>query len=276
MARRFGGFASYGYKKDRADHGMPDIKDLQHKFKLGAISNSVDYREQVLAGPGIMDQGQIGSCTGHAADGACETRLVIAGTPVSHRSPMWVYDVARCIERARDNQGISNQDLPPLEDNGSMPSDAWAGISKWGIAAYADRPTSNDTANDEPKLGLVESASVLCLTGAYRIDLVNASRISAMRTALANGFPITIAIQVDSAFENWDGVNPLGAPDLNQILGGHCIYVTGYETLLNGGTVFSGPNSWGTGWGDSGFWAGSEDFVLSTDDIYVADVQAVT
>lgn len=272
MARQFGGFENYGYKKDRADHGMPDIQSLQHKFKLVTIPNAVDYREQVLAGPGIMDQGQVGSCVGHATDGSCETRLVIMGSPIPHRSPVWVYDVARCIERARDNAGVPNQSLPPLTDSGSEPSDAWAGISKWGIAAYEDRPTSNETANDEPKLGLVESASALVLVGAFRIDSTGAARIAAMKTALANGFPIAIAVQVDNAFENWDGVNPLGAPDPNNILGGHYIYVTSYTTTASG-IVFGGPNSWTESWGDSGFWLGNESFIAGAEDIYVADVR---
>jgi hypothetical protein len=276
MSRQFGGFANYGYKKDREDHGMPDITDLHHKFKLVTLPRSVDYRDQVLAGPGIMDQGQVGSCVGHATDGACETRLIIAGTPISHRSPVWVYDVARCIERARVNVGVPNQELPPLEDIGSMPSDAWTGIAKWGVAAYEDRPTSNRTANDEPKLGLVESASELILTGAFRIDSTGSSRIAAMKTALANGFPIAIAIQVDAAFEMWDGVNPIGAPDPRAILGGHYIYVTKYETLSNGKVVFGGPNSWNIDWGDGGFWLGDESFIAGAEDIYAADVKVAT
>ena len=276
MARQYGGFANYGYKKDRADHGMPDIKHLANKFKLVTIPKSVSYRDQVLAGPGIMDQGQVGSCVGHATDGSCETRLVIAGTPISHRSPVWVYDVARCLERARVNAGVPNESLPSLADNGSEPSDAWAGIERWGIAAYDDRPTSNETANDEPKLGLVESASALILTGAFRIDSTGAARIAAMKTALANGYPIAIAVQVDAAFENWDGKNPLGAPDPNQVLGGHYIYVTSYDTLSNGSTVFGGPNSWTNAWGDGGFWLGDENFISGADDIYAADVRVAS
>jgi intein/homing endonuclease len=216
------------------------------------------------------------NCVGHATDGSCETRLVIAGTPITHRSPVWVYDVARCIERARVNVGVPNESLPALADNGSEPSDAWAGIERWGIAAYADRPTSNETANDEPKLGLVESASALILTGAFRIDSTGAARVTAMKTALANGYPIAIAVQVDAAFENWDGVNPLGAPDPNSILGGHYIYVSGYETLSNGSTVFSGPNSWTSAWGQGGFWAGDESFIAGADDIYAADVRVAS
>jgi len=157
-----------------------------------------------------------------------------------------------------------------------MPSDDWTGIAKWGVAAYEDRPTSNSTANDEPKLGLVESASELILTGAFRIDSVGTSRIAAMKTALANGFPIAIAIQVDSAFENWDGKNPLGAPDPNNLLGGHYIYITSYDTLSNGSTIFGGPNSWTTRWGDQGFWLATEEFVAVADDIYVADVRVAT
>lgn len=274
MPRIFGGTHGYGYKQDRADHGMPGISILSGKFKVAAIPKSVSYRDQVLAGPGIMNQGQVGSCVGHATDGSIETRLVIVGTPLSHRSPVWIYDVARCIERARDNAGVPNSQLPALTDDGSQPADAWTGVTQWGLAAYADRPTSDDTANVEPSLGLVESASDVILTGAYRIDDVGAARILAMKTALANGYPVTMAIQVDEAFEEWDGKSPLGAPDPNSILGGHYIYVTGYDTQSNGTTIFNGPNSWTDQWGDGGFWIGSEQFIAGATDIYVADVKA--
>jgi hypothetical protein len=273
MPRTFGGPHSYGYNKDRHDHGMPGISILSGKFKVATIPRSISYRDQVLAGPGIMNQGQVGSCVGHATDGSIETRLVIAGTPISHRSPVWIYDVARCIERARENAGVPNSRLPSLTDSGSMPSDAWAGVEKWGLAAYEDRPTDDSTANNEPRLGLVESASDVILKGAYRIDDTGSARILAMKTALANGFPVALAVQVDMAFENWDGKNPLGAPNLEQLLGGHYIYATGYDTLSNGSTVFNGPNSWTDQWGDGGFWVGNEQLIAGATDIYVADVK---
>lgn len=273
MPRAFGGPHNYGYKKDRHDHGMPGISILAGKFKVAAIPRLVNYRDEVLAGPGMMNQGRVGSCVGHAADGAIETRLVIAGTPISHRSPVWIYDVARCIERARMCYRTPNSQLPDLEDQGSMPSDAWSGVEKWGLCAYEDRPTSDETANKEPKLGMVESASEVILTGAYRIDDVGSARILAIKTALANGFPVALAVQVDIAFEEFDGKTPLGAPDPRYLLGGHYIYCVGYETLSNGRTIFNGPNSWSRSWGDEGFWIGNEQFIAGATDIYAADVK---
>lgn len=273
MERRFGGSRGYGWRKDPENHGMPAFHVLAQKFSVSAIPNSVDYRAQVLAGPGIMDQGQVGSCVGHATDGSIETRLMIAGTPIAHRSPVWVYDAARCIERARNYPNTPLDNLPALEDVGSYPSDAWQGVTEWGMAPYAERPTSNSTANDEPKLGLVESASDLILTGAYRIDSTGSSRVRAVQTALANGFPVAIAVLVDYAFEEWDGVNPLGAPDPNRLLGGHYIYVTSYQVLSTGKVIFGGPNSWSYLWGDEGFWLGDENFLAGADDLYAADVR---
>lgn len=270
MPRLFGG---YGHKQDRPDHGMPGIGLLSRKFKVADLPKSVNYQDQVLAGPGIMNQGGVESCVGHATDGSIETRLVIMGTPIAHRSPVWIYDVARCIERARDNAGLPNSQLPELIDFGSQPSDAWAGVSQWGIAAYGDRPTRDDTINVEPSLGLVTSASEVILTGAYRIDDVGVDRILAIKTALANGYPVTLAIQVDKAFEEWDGTSPLGAPDFKNSLGSHYIYATGYNTQSDGTTIFNGPNSWADQWGNGGFWIGNEDFIAGATDIYVADVR---
>jgi hypothetical protein len=53
---------NFGYRKDRDDHGMPDLQDIAHKFKLVTVPKAINYRAQVLKGPGIMDQGQVGSC----------------------------------------------------------------------------------------------------------------------------------------------------------------------------------------------------------------------
>ena len=274
MPRTFGGLHNYGYKQDRHDHGMPGISILAGKFKAVHLPKSVNYRDKVLTGPEIMHQGRAGSCVGHATDGAIETRFAIMGIPISHRSPVWIYDVARCVERARVCRNTPNNQLPDLEDYGSMPSDAWTGIEKWGLCAYEDRPTSDETVNNEPKLGMVESASEVILTGAYRIDDVGAARIHALKTALANGFPVALAIQVDEAFESFNGTTPLGEPDLRNLLGGHYIYMTGYETLSTGKTIFSGPNSWGTTWGDHGFWVGNEKFIADATDLYAADVRS--
>lgn len=273
MPRTFGGLHSYGYKQDRPDHGMPGIGNLAGKFRVSYLPRSVDYRDKVLSSVGVMNQSQTSSCVGHAAGGAIETRLAIMGAPISHRSPVWIYDVARCIERARMCYNTPNNRLPDLEDQGSMPSDAWSGIEKWGLCAYEDRPTSDATINKEPRLGMVESASEVILTGAYRINDVGSSRIFAIKTALANGFPVALAVQVDPAFEEFDGRTPLGAPDPNSLLGGHYIYMTGYTTLANGRTIFNGPNSWTDQWGNKGFWIGTEDFIAGATDIYAADVK---
>jgi C1A family cysteine protease len=252
---------------------MPGISALAGKFKVAAIPKSVNYRDKVLAGPGVMNQGSCGSCVGHAADGAIETRFAIMEIPIPHRSPVWIYDVARCIERARMYYNTPNSQLPDLEDQGSMPSDAWTGVEKWGLVAYEDRPTRDETANQEPKLGMIESASEVILTGAYRINDVGSARILAMKTALANGFPIALAVQVDMAFEEFDGTTPIGAPDPRYLLGGHYVYITGYDTLSTGKTIFSGPNSWTDQWGDRGFLIGNEYFIAGATDLYVADVR---
>ena len=65
----------------------------------------------------------------------------------------------------------------------------------------------------------------------------------------------------------------LSAPNPNDILGGHYIYMVGYETLSNGLTVVEIVNSWGEDWGDLGFAKGDNKFVAGMRDIYVMSVK---
>ena len=83
-----------------------------------------------------------------------------------------------------------------------------------------------------------------------------------MKTALANGTPVIIGFDVYDSFEGaWgdiphgqagSGMMPYPNTSTEELLGGHAVCIVGYDDNLNGGR-FIVRNSWGTSWGDNGY-----------------------
>lgn len=268
---------SYGHRADPKNHGMPSAELLSHKFsRSAAFPSKFSLRQYVINGPGILDQTETSSCVGHGIDGAIETRLSFLGAPIPHKSPLGIYDIARCMERADEYQDTPVDQLPALTDNGAIPSYGWKGLATWGVPSYNQRPTDVAEVNNGPFLGQLEDSVSFKLDGAYRIEATGSGLIQAFQQAVFSGFPVTLAIQVDQAFENW-GNNynssnpPVTAPNPNRILGGHYIYGIGWETV-NGKFIVECVNSWNTDWGDDGCLWGDGSFLDQSTDLYVADV----
>ena len=260
---------------------MPGIEKISHKFSTTALPKQFSLRQYVLKGPGVLDQTQTSSCVGHGIDGAIETRLSFLGTPVPHKSPLAIYDIARCMERIDENPNTLVDQLPALTDNGSVPSYGWKGLSTWGVPGYDQRPTDVGEVNNGPFFGQLEDSITFKLDGAYRIEATGSGLLQAFQQAVFSGFPVTLAVQVDQAFEDW-GNNwsasqaPITAPNPNNILGGHYIYGIGWKTLSNGQLVAECVNSWNPDWGDGGCLWGDASFVNGWTDCYIADVHQVT
>lgn len=264
-----------GHRPDPDNHGMPGLEQFE-KLRLAAVPNSFSLRDSVLSGPGILNQSQTGSCVGHATDGAIETRLAFLGTKVPHKSPLGIYDIARAMERADSNPNVPVAQLPALEDVGAIPSWAMKGLTDFGVPSYAQRPTVDAEVNDGPRLAQLEDGATFELKGAYRINATGSGLLLAIKQAISSGFPVPFAVQVDNAFENWTPGNaPITTPK-GQILGGHYIYLIGYDTLATSKTVWTFANSWDVTWGDEGFAQGDDAFVQASTDLYVTDVHQVS
>ena len=274
---------SYGHRADPANHGMPGLDQIRYKLTKATAVMPAQFslRQYVLSGPGILDQTVTSSCVGHGIDGAIETRLNFLGTPVPHKSPLGIYDIARCMERIDENPDTPVDQLPALTDNGSVPSYGWKGLSTWGVPAYSQRPTTPEDVNNGPFLGQLEDSITFKLDGAYRIEATGSGIFQAFQQAVFSGFPVTLAIQVDQAFEDW-GNNwspseaPITAPNPSNILGGHYLYGIGWNTLSNGQLVAECVNSWNPTWGDNGCLWGDQSWINTWTDAYVSDVHQIS
>lgn len=265
-----------GYKPDPAEvvarrPGFHLLRD-RRALKVAIMPTSVDWSPYVIGadGPGILNQGQTGSCTGHATAGGITTRFAIENAPIRLVSPIGCYTVGRRIGQQPNPDGS----IPPLADDGAEPSQVIAGISEWGVCsaeAWGSYPADPATINNEPDLQQLEAVSEFTLRGAYFLQSQGDQFVKDLMLAIASGFPVTAAVAAsDPLFNDYTG-GILGA------MGGgldHYVYACGFEW---DGTdprsvVVKYVNSWGSSWGESGFFRANRGFIDQTMDCAVFDV----
>jgi hypothetical protein len=218
----------------------------------------------------IMDQGQTGSCTGHGTAQAVYTAWGSLGIPRPFvPSPAGVYTPTRCLDRAAATP--AGTPLPALTDAGGMPADVMLALAKYGVrpiqaptldGRYSDVDGTNLTY--EPNLADLELSGQKIVTGEYRIDETASDFIALIQAAIAGAkIPCGIAVLVGSKFMNWNPASgPISSPDdpSSPDSGGHWLSLDAYDTY-SGGVVFSGPNSWSEGFGQSGRYAVTGDWL---------------
>ena len=87
-----------------------------------------------------------------------------------------------------------------------------------------------------------------------------AANFAAVQNAIASGYPVVVGFDVYSSFEGpWgniphgrtgSGMMPYPNTRTEQLLGGHAVCLVGYD---NNTSRFIARNSWGTSWGDNGY-----------------------
>lgn len=219
----------------------PDSRDHVFSIQLDAarLPTSVDLR------PGcslIEDQGQLGSCTAHALAGLIEFNDIKANKHVTV-SRLFIYYQERVIE------GTVNQDAGAALRDGIK-----AGYT-YGAPQESLWPYNPGKFRVKP--------STAAYTDALKRKVTNYQRctdFTAVKTALASGYPVAIGFMVYSSFEGAWGDIPHGHPgsgimpypntNTEQLLGGHAVALVGYD---DANSWFIARNSWGTNWGDNGY-----------------------
>ena len=214
----------------------------------------------------IWDQGPTSSCVGWAFAQAIRLRCAVAGTPIPMPSSVAVYTGGRAEERKL--AGLTPEQSP-LQDNGTQPSLAVAGMGFIGVPSMTAWPFDPATINDEPNFQELEVASAFKLTGIARVQSTGSQRIADIQQAISSGYPVAIGTQVDQAFEAYNGQGIIQPPNPNALLGGHMMHLVGYRADGS----FRGVNQWGTAWGDSGLYWASSEWVASN---YLTDAYILT
>jgi hypothetical protein len=237
-----------GYRRRAAgcggSHPIHRLQGLKHLAANEAVPSlqlpkSVDNSNLI---PFVLDQGQQGSCTGHAMAYAIWAEMTRSGVPITTAppSPAWLYWLGRVYD------GCSS------DDAGSTPSSIAAELARNGFLSNRQMPYEDSTYTIEPNRvpGLARLAYDQRLAATARILSAGYQRRTDVKAALAAGYVVVFGTEVDEDFEElqpdeiWPGLT-------GRSLGGHCMALTGYETG-EGGYV-EAVNSWGDEWCDLGY-----------------------
>jgi C1A family cysteine protease len=215
---------------------VPDIRDYPMALAAAPASlpAKVDLRPQM---PPIGDQGQLGSCTAWASTAAYRYELDKQKLADFEPSELAQYYWTRALEGTT------------ASDAGASIRDSVKALAKTGAAAEKLWPYDISKFNQAPPNSVKQAAS-------HHLALQYQSvpqNLTAVKSALAAGFPVLIGISVYASFESdpvaRTGVVPMPTPR-EQLLGGHALLLVGYDDATQ---RFTTRNSWGTGFGDHGY-----------------------
>lgn len=236
-------YKKYGWKKGCAYTITP-----KHIFDvLRNLDNiqSVDLRPSC---PDVYDQGHLGSCTANAI-GFCyhfdELKQKEAQPFIPSR--LFIYYNERNLEGH-----VS-------EDSGAEIHDGIQVIHSLGVCSENDWPYNIDKFKEKP--------SNNCYTSALSHKTIDyraiSQKLDQLKSALIEGFPVVFGFSVYESFESEEvaktGIMPIPKPD-EKLLGGHAVALVGFDNIKK---VFIVRNSWGSGWGDNGYFYMPYDFIIN-------------
>lgn len=211
----------------------PDSRDYIYKNIRSRVPDKVDLRQWCTL---IEDQGDLGSCTGQAIAGAIEYLNKKEGK-VNDISRLFIYYYEReLIGTVGTDSGAYIRDgIKVVSKNGAPLERHWP----YNIRRFTSRP-SNQAITDASKRKVTLYERVTDLAGCIN--------------AIGNGYPVTVGFYVYSSFMSSvvqnTGVMPYPNVARERFLGGHAVLLVGYD---NATQRFIARNSWGTAWGDKGY-----------------------
>ena len=220
-------------------HWIPDPPDPRdHPYQMvpmASMPTRVDLRSYCSP---IDDQGNLGSCTGNAIAGAIDL-IDRKNSRALQVSRLFIYYQERVLENT------------VYYDSGAYLRDGIKACYTWGAPLESLWPYVIGRWATKPSVAAYNDAAKRKVTGYTRC-----ANFTAVKNALASGTPVVVGFTVYASFEgpanNNTGMMPYPNTGTEQVLGGHAVCVVGYDDNLAGGR-FICRNSWGTGWGDHGY-----------------------
>ncbi|MGH9094447.1 MAG: C1 family peptidase [Acidimicrobiales bacterium] len=216
---------------------LPDLRDARLQVApVTSLPAAVDLSTQPDMPP-VYDQGQLGSCTGNAIAGAVDFDNHRQNHVFLTPSRLWVYYQERVIEGTVDQDagGQIRDGIKSVAHLGVCPETDWP----YDIATFAQTPPAKDYTDALGDRALTYQAVT--------------QDLFALKSVLANGLPIVFGFTVYDSFESPEvassGIAPMPDPT-SKVVGGHAVVLVGYNDAVD---RFRVRNSWGTGWGQSGY-----------------------
>lgn len=226
---------------------------MQIERKYGAIKDSLDLRDHLVAAPvpgslfqvetdlssffpAIRDQGNEGSCTGHAGRNLLSTIWNQFHGVSLDFSPQFLYRAERICEG------------DPNVDGGAQSRTMVALLTETGICLEADDPYVDTGWKNPTTLAMLASAEKY-RAGAYH----RVWSLDTLRSTIASKYPASLAIAVYESFES-DAVAKTGLVPMpsgrEALMGYHEVCVAGISDTKR---LIKVANSWGQEWGDQGY-----------------------
>jgi len=210
---------------------MPKTKMAPFR-SLGAVPSSIDYRSLGYVSS-VKDQGDCGSCWAFSATGALESATMFkAGTPNAN------LDLAEQVVVSCDsaNSGCDGGYMDAVSDF----------VRDKGIPLESCYPYTATDGNCSKACSGWQSSSYKATSWGYAATV--SPTADAIKAALINYGPLVSTMMVYEDFYYYSsGVYKYTS---GSYLGGHAILIVGYD---DAGKYFIVKNSWGTEWGESGF-----------------------
>ena len=198
---------------------------------LPTLPVSIDLRPKDCP---IYDQTTLGSCTANGSGGVFEyvQRDI---TP----SRLFIYWNTRNIEGTTD------------EDSGGTIHDAVQTLVANGVCSETLWPYDVDQFETKPPQICYNAAKL-----DVAVNYFNLETLEDIKQCLSAEFPVVFGITLYESFEGNDvattGIVPVPHKH-EQVIGGHCMVVVGYDDTDPNNKTFIIRNSWGTGWGQKGY-----------------------
>lgn len=230
---------TFGWKRGLPSRRFPMLRLAGDQ--MVALRPAVDLKNTGFL-PEIWDQGQTSSCTGHGTARALMFARAKAKMPFVDLSRLFPYYNARVVEGS------------PSEDSGAAIGDVFAASQKFGDCPYSDLPTSAALVTARPNAAAYEDA---LKHKALKVTRVMGATPASLEYHIKHcvdvlGIPVVIGISVYESMESEavakSGIVPYPAVG-EQMLGGHCIALTGYDDVSR---LFTCDNSWSAEWGIGG------------------------
>lgn len=230
----------YGWLPD-----LPDVRDVI--FRAGKpLDLPKEFTLENL--PPVFNQSSLGSCTANAVANAhlyCQMKQ--PGGETITPSRLFIYYNAR---KVRGWEKI---------DSGSAIRDAVKQVNKLGTCSEEEWPYIIERFNKKPGRDCYVKGKEYQALSYYRVPQI----LNEMKECLVLGFPIVLGITLYSSFES-EYVYKTGdvlLPTYEDVpLGGHAVLCVGYK---DEGEKFIMMNSWGTDWGNKGFFTIPYSYLLN-------------
>ena len=221
--------SKYHWQRDKIDARDHIYRPVQPP----ELVSSIDLRSSCSP---IEDQGQLGSCTANAIAGLVEYIDKKAGKRIDV-SRLFIYYQERLLEGT------------VYYDAGAYIRDGIKAVNKYGVCLESIWPYLENKVYTRPNYS--------AYTDAIKRKALSYQKIlnfAGVKNALASHNPVVVGFDVYDSFES-DAVATTGMmpyPNVNteECLGGHAVALVGYNDSTH---RFIARNSWGTSWGDHGY-----------------------